>query len=104
MSTGTSKYHEDIQKLIKENLVVVFSKTYCPYCANTKKLFAQLNVSPKIIELDGIEDGSNIQRALLDLTGQRTVPNVFVRGNHIGGNDDTVRAKSTGELEKLLFS
>lgn len=32
-----------------------------------------------------MEDGDAIQRALADLTGQRTVPNVFVGGQHLGG-------------------
>jgi glutaredoxin 3 len=36
------------------------------------------------------------------LSGQRTVPNVFVRGRHLGGNDDTHRAHRTGQLAKLL--
>ena len=40
-----------------------------------------------------------MQAALLEKTGQRTVPNVFINGKHIGGHDDTM--KLAGE-EKLL--
>jgi glutaredoxin len=93
---------EFIQNAIESNLVLIFSKSYCPYCANTKRLFKSLNISPKVYELDKIENGMEMQQALENLTGQRTVPNVFVRGKHIGGNDDTVRANGNGELAKLL--
>jgi len=34
-----------------------------------------------------IDDGSEIQSALAEWTGQKTVPNVFIGGNHIGGCD-----------------
>ena len=44
-------------------------------------------------------NGADIQAALLEKTGQRTVPNVFINGKHVGGHDDTM--KLAGE-EKLL--
>jgi glutaredoxin 3 len=91
-----------IQNAIDTNPILIFSKSYCPYCANTKRLFQTLNLTPKVYELDQMENGMELQRALETLTGQRTVPNVFVRGQHIGGNDDTVRANGNGELAKLL--
>jgi glutaredoxin len=36
------------------------------------------------------------------MTGQRTVPNVFIGGAHIGGCDDTMALKKSGELRKML--
>lgn len=36
-----------------------------------------------------VEDGSEIQDALSDIVGRRTVPQVFVRGKHLGGSDGT---------------
>ena len=41
-----------IQTTTKANRVVIFSKTYCPYCANAKKLFEQLGQSATVYELD----------------------------------------------------
>lgn len=43
-----------------------------------------------IVELDRMPegDGAKIQAELLTLTGQRTVPNIFIGGKHIGGNSD----------------
>jgi len=89
--------------------VVIFSKSYCPYCQATKKLFNNLmaekyddSVYTKVIELDKLQNGADIQSVLLGLTGQRTVPNVFVRGRHVGGNDQVQAAAKSGELENML--
>ena len=43
----------------------------------------------KLIELDTRDDGEAIQDALLELTGGRSVPRVFIDGQFIGGGDDT---------------
>lgn len=47
-------------------------------------------------------DGADIQAELLAMTGQRTVPSVFVNGEHIGGNDDTQAAIKSGTLQAKL--
>lgn len=47
-------------------------------------------------------EGSAIQDVLLELTKQRTVPNVFVKGKHIGGNDATQAAIKDGSFQKAL--
>ena len=61
-----------------------------------------MSIDAKIIELDEIDNGAEIQGALLDLSGQRTVPNVFIKGAHLGGNDDTQNAGSSGKLKEML--
>ncbi|KAJ8121680.1 hypothetical protein ONZ43_g1930 [Nemania bipapillata] len=52
------------------------------------------------IELDQVDDGTAIQSALAEISGQRTVPNIYIGQQHIGGNSD-LQAKS-GELKALL--
>jgi len=49
-----------------------------------------------------MDNGSEIQDELLSMTGQNTVPNVFVKGEHIGGNDDTQAASKSGKINELL--
>ena len=95
--------------------VVVFSKTYCPFCRRVKRLFTDLSEPICVIELDESADGARIQArgtafrartarracagarsaclvawppqmVLQELTTQRTVPSVFVSGVHVGGN------------------
>lgn len=49
-----------------------------------------------------LENGSEIQQALEQITGQRTVPNIFINGNHIGGSDSLIKLRDDGKLEALL--
>ncbi|XP_010929611.1 zinc finger CCCH domain-containing protein 27 isoform X1 [Elaeis guineensis] len=69
--------------------VVVFSKTYCECCKQVKQLLTQLGATYKVIELDVESDGTALQSALTEWTGQRTVPNVFIGGKHLGVCDGT---------------
>ncbi|CAK9154620.1 unnamed protein product [Ilex paraguariensis] len=95
---ATSKAKE----IVSANPVVVFSKTYCPFCVSVKKLLTELGASFKAIELDTETDGSEIQSALREWTGQGTVPNVFIAGKHIGGCDATTAMHKGGNLMPLL--
>ncbi|RJE26415.1 Glutaredoxin [Aspergillus sclerotialis] len=90
------------QSIINENGVVVFSKSWCPFCKASKDLLAEFGAKFRAVELDqmGSDDGADIQSALQEITSQRTVPNIFVGQKHIGGNSD-LQAKK-GELPALL--
>ncbi|KAM0021337.1 putative thioredoxin-disulfide reductase [Helianthus debilis subsp. tardiflorus] len=91
-----------VKKTVSSHPIVIFSKSYCPYCKRAKGVFKELNVKPYVLELDEREDGSKIQDALSEIVGRRTVPQVFINGKHLGGSDDTVEAYQSGELAKLL--
>ncbi|KAI2607905.1 putative glutaredoxin [Hypoxylon sp. NC1633] len=88
------------QSIIDENAVAVFSKSYCPHCAASKKLLNNLGANYKLVELDEVSDGVAIQDALKEISGQSTVPNIFIGKKHIGGNSD-LQARS-GELKGRL--
>lgn len=92
-----------------KNQVVIFSKSYCPYCVKGKRAMAQFVDVPSadcyVWELDqatSADECAAIQDALLDVTGGRSVPRVFVGGQFIGGGDDTAAKASSGELLRLL--
>mmetsp|Transcript_44362 Transcript_44362/g.88084 ORF Transcript_44362/g.88084 Transcript_44362/m.88084 type:complete len:139 (-) Transcript_44362:193-609(-) len=91
-----------MENAVKDNKVMVFSKSYCPYCMKTKSSLQELGLSYGVMELDKMTEGADIQAELLTLTKQRTVPNVFVNGKHIGGNDATQEAIENGTIQKLL--
>ncbi|KAJ3706606.1 hypothetical protein LUZ61_010311 [Rhynchospora tenuis] len=91
-----------VHNAIYSHRVTIFSKTYCPYSVRAKKIFEELNEKPFVVELDQREDGRVMQNVLLDLIGRRTVPQVFINGQHIGGCDDTTKALQNGQLKKLL--
>ncbi|KAK5069716.1 Glutaredoxin [Lithohypha guttulata] len=90
------------QQIIDENAVAVFSKSYCPYCRATKSLLDDKHAKYYVIELDQVSDGAAIQDALEEMTGQRSVPNIFISKKHIGGNSDLQAKKS--QLDDLLQS
>ncbi|KAF4585972.1 glutaredoxin 3 [Ophiocordyceps camponoti-floridani] len=98
MATAAQK----VEKLMDENNVVVFSKSYCPYCRATKQTLDELNAIYLAIELDKEADGTALQDAVEKLTGQRTVPNVLIQRNHIGGNSDIQSLNKDGKLADLL--
>lgn len=54
----------------------------------------------RIADVGYTDDGAAIQDALEDMTGQRSVPNIFIDKKHIGGNSDLQAKKS--ELPSLL--
>ena len=81
---------------------MVFSKTHCPHCKKAKEAIHQLTPMFSVVELDVVKDGAAQQAALLEITGQSTVPNIFVNGQHIGGCDKTLAAISSGEFQKLI--
>lgn len=85
--------------------VVVFSKSFCPYCMKTKELLKKsefANVSVEIFELDKMPQGPAVQSTLAEITGQRTVPSVWVNGEFVGGNDVTQGLYKSGELQNRL--
>uniref|UniRef100_A0A5B6Z417 Putative glutaredoxin-like n=1 Tax=Davidia involucrata TaxID=16924 RepID=A0A5B6Z417_DAVIN len=90
------------KEIVSSNPVVVFSKSFCPFSVSVKKLLTDLGASFKAIELDTESDGSDIQSALAEWTKLKTVPNVFIGGNHIGGCDITTAMHKEGKLVPLL--
>ncbi|KAM5553601.1 glutaredoxin-C4 [Rosa sericea] len=101
-SSSSAESIDFIKKTISSNKIAIFSKSYCPYCRRAKAVFKELKQVPYVVELDERADGPDIQDALSELIGRRTVPQVFVNGKYIGGSDDTVAAYESGELAKLL--
>ena len=96
-------FNKEVKDLIANNKVMVFSKSYCPFCSQLKLLFTQKGLSDyQVIEMDNVKNGDSYHSALKSLSGQRTVPNVYVNGQHVGGMDDTRAAANNGKLKQLL--
>jgi glutaredoxin 3 len=56
----------------------------------------------QVYDLGHMTDGMSIQAQLLTMTGQATVPSVWINGKFLGGNSDTQSAFQTGELSRML--
>ena len=84
-SDDLTEASKEIEQYITSNSIMVFSKSYCPFCNKVKQMFGDKGLSFKSIELDEMgQQGVNIQAALLQKTGQKTVPSVFFNSKHIG--------------------
>ncbi|KAG0363854.1 glutaredoxin-1 [Gamsiella multidivaricata] len=91
-----------VERLIRENKVMFFGKSYCPYCKNAKNILGAKGIQFKAYEIDLEKDGAQVQDYLLQKTGQRTVPNIFINTQHLGGNSDLIVAKENGKLDVML--
>ena len=56
-------------ELIHEHPVIVFSKTFCPYCNETKKLLLKKSIAYNCIEMDENPNGTTMQAELTKMTG-----------------------------------
>lgn len=91
-----------VKEKVQNNCVMIFSKTYCPYCKMAKKAFKDLGVPYDVYELDKQGDGLKVQDVLDSMTGCRTVPRVFVGGKCIGGGSETRQLYNEGKLLDLV--
>lgn len=84
----------------KQADVVIYSAPSCGYCDKAKKLFDEKNISYKIVDVQWKKD-------LIDdmekKTGKRSVPQILINGEHIGGYSSLVAMDFTGELDDVLF-
>ena len=80
--------------------IEVYSTAVCPYCVAAKNL-----LKSKGLEWDEVRvDADPAQRDLMlqRSGGRRTVPQIFVNDQHVGGYDDLVAADRNGKLKQLL--
>ncbi|RPA82100.1 putative glutaredoxin Grx1 [Ascobolus immersus RN42] len=91
-----------VQSIVDEHAVVVFSKTYCPYCKATKKTLKDAGAQAFVVELDEVSDGADLQAAVRELFHHSTVPAVFINHALVGGNDALQATKSKGKLGPML--
>lgn len=81
--------------------VVIYTKGHCPYCHRAKALLAQKQVNYQEIAIDIHPDKREEMISLAN--GGYTVPQIFIKGRHIGGCDDMMLLEYQGELDQLLI-
>lgn len=79
--------------------VVIYSKTYCPYCVRAKRLFESKGQDYEEIMVDS---DPQIFNDLKKKTGMLTVPQIFINDQLIGGYTDLADLDSQGGLDPLL--
>lgn len=95
-----------LQKLIDDNPIFIASKTTCPFCKQAYiTLTHHLRVPKekiKVLQLDEMKYGPELQKALFQMNGQRTVPHIYINGKFIGGNDKLQDLRNQGKLKALV--
>lgn len=81
--------------------VVVYTKSYCPYCDRAKALLRAKNVEFKEIYLD---DHPDEYRKLKEKTGMMTVPQIFINDQLIGGYTELAALERDNKLDAMLNS
>ena len=79
--------------------IVIYTTPFCGYCAAAKSLLKKKGVSYEEIDVSGNQE---LRAELLENTGQRTVPQIYINEEHIGGFDDMNALDQAGELDPRL--
>ena len=80
--------------------ILMYSTAVCPYCIQAKQLLKQRGVAAideVRIDLDPAQ-----RQQMMEITGRRTVPQIFIGDTHVGGCDDLIALDRRGGLMPLL--
>jgi glutaredoxin 3 len=80
--------------------VELFTTAICPYCVAAKNLLKQKGLEYSEVRID--QDPARRDEMLQRSGGRRTVPQIFVYGEHVGGFDDLVAADRSGKLAQII--
>ncbi len=80
--------------------VKMYTTAVCPYCVRAKQLLKSKGVEH--IEEIRIDTDPAAMKTMMDTTGRRTVPQIYIGITHVGGHDDLVALDGKGGLMPLL--
>lgn len=81
--------------------VVMYSTAVCPYCIMAERLLKSKGIEN--IEKVRVDLDPAVREAMMQKTGRRTVPQIYIGETHVGGFDDLSALDRAGKLEALLF-
>ncbi|MFZ3019576.1 MAG: glutaredoxin 3 [Gallionella sp.] len=80
--------------------VVMYCTEVCPYCVRAEHLLQRKGVTE--IEKIRVDLQPELRVAMMEKTGRRTVPQIYIGEHHVGGYDDMAALDRAGELDELL--
>ncbi len=80
--------------------VKMYTTAVCPYCIRAKQVLTSRGVAH--IEEIRIDENSVERVKMMEITGRRTVPQIFIGNTHVGGCDDLMALDGKGELLPML--
>ncbi|MEI6099140.1 MAG: glutaredoxin 3 [Alphaproteobacteria bacterium] len=80
--------------------VEIYTTPTCPYCSAAKRLLTKKGATYR--EIDVSRDAALRDAMTKRATGSRTVPQIFIGGQHVGGCDDLYALDHAGRLDPML--
>ena len=80
--------------------VIMYCTAVCPYCVRAEMLLKQRGVTH--IEKIRIDQNPEQREIMMERTGRRTVPQIYIGDTHVGGFDDLAALDRSGGLQPLL--
>jgi glutaredoxin 3 len=80
--------------------VKMYTTAVCPYCVRAKQILKSKGVDQ--IEEIRVDTDPQARDQMMDITGRRTVPQIFIGATHVGGCDELVALDGRGALMPLL--
>ena len=81
--------------------VTIYLTRWCPFCTRAVALLDSKHVKYKAIDIDSDRD---LRKQMMERSGRRTVPQIFIGDTHVGGCDDLFALEQQGKLDKLINS
>jgi glutaredoxin 3 len=78
---------------------VIYTTRFCPFCVRAKQVLEAKGESYKEVAVDGDREA---RQQLMQKTGSSTVPQIWLRGQYVGGCDELMALGRSGELDQLL--
>jgi len=96
-----------VDEVLETESVVMFALEWCEFCWSVRKLFARLGIEYRSVDLDSVEYqkdnfGGRIRAVLAKRTGARTIPQIYIAGDHIGGCTELFDAWREGAAQRKL--
>ena len=97
----------EVRETVADYPVVVYALEWCEFCWSVRNMFTEAGVEYVSVDLDSVayqknDRGGKLRAALREITGQPTIPQVFVGGRHVGGATETFDAYNSGGLQEML--
>ncbi|HEY0665410.1 MAG TPA: glutaredoxin 3 [Gallionella sp.] len=80
--------------------ILMYCTAVCPYCVRAEQLLARKGFSE--IEKIRVDLHPELRVEMMEKTGRRTVPQIYINGEHVGGYDDMAALDQEGKLDGLL--
>jgi cysteine synthase len=104
LDAGAERFVNDV---IAKQPVTMFALEWCEFCWSVRKLFTRLGIDYRSVDVDSVayqgdDLGGKIRAVVADRTGLKTMPQIFIGGQHIGGCTDLFDCWRNGTLQKRL--